>query len=355
MPDHENPIDMKTGLNNRDYNKDFARYLCDEMDKAEKAVFEEQLAGSEEDFKMTEKMKEKWKAMEKYQDPALPDARKAWDKLHTRLRDENLIPAESRKPANRFVPVVLRYAAVAVILAGIAAAFYFGFSHKNRAEMVQINTTNEQNTLIKTLADGSVVYLAQNSVFSFPQNFETNGRNVELSGEAFFDITPDPGKPFTIETGQAIIEVLGTAFNVKTGNGGNFELIVDRGKVKVTLKDHPSVSELVTAGEMVKTVDSHVVKSKSLSAGSHAWYTRRMQFKDETLQNILSVINRNFNTTFVTANQEIGNRKLTVTFSGETPEAMTDLICQAFKLKSQAKDGAIILSDNTNSPEGNRQ
>jgi len=325
------------------------------MDQAEKAAFEVRLSGSEEDDIMTGKIKEKWKAMEKYREPAPPDARKAWDKLHARLRDEDLIPAGSRQQAGRFMPALLRVAAVIIFLAGIASAFYFGFSRKSNVEMVQINTSLEQSTLIKTLADGSVVYLARNSVFSFPQSFENDSRDVELKGEAFFDITPDPGKPFKIETDEAIIEVLGTAFNVKTGNGSNFELIVDRGKVKVTLKDHPSVSELVTAGEMVKAVNSHVVKSKSSAAGSHAWYIQRMQFKDEPLHNILNVLNRNFNTTFVTANQEIGNQKLTVTFSGETPEMMTNLICQALKLKSQAKNGTIILSDNASGPGDDKQ
>lgn len=346
---------MNTGENNREFDIDLARYLCNEMDEAEKAAFEGQLSGSEEDVKMTGIMKEKWTAMEKYREPAPPDARKAWDKLHERLRDEDLLPAESRKQAGRFAPALLRVAAAIVILAGVASALYFGFGRKSNVEMVQINTAREQNTLIKTLADGSVVYLAQNSEFSFPKNFENNSRNVELKGEAFFDITPDPGKPFKIETGDAIIEVLGTAFNVKTGNGSTFELIVDRGKVKVTLRDNPSVSEMVTAGEMVKAVNNHVVKSKSSAAGSQAWYTKRMQFKDEPLQNILNVLNRNFHTTFVTANQEIGNRKLTVTFSGETPEIMSDLICQALKLKSQAKNGTIILSDNTIGPQDSKR
>jgi len=285
--------------------------------------------------------------METYHEPTQPDTRKAWNKLHTRLSEEQLIPAENHLTESRFFPAFLRVAAVMLVLAGVAAALYFGLNRKPAVEMVQINTVNEQNTLIKTLADGSVIYLAQNSLFSFPKEFEPSGRNVELKGEAFFDITPYPGKPFTIETDEATIQVLGTAFNVKTKNGGAFELIVDRGKVKVTMKNHPSESEFVVAGEMITAVNNHVVKSKNASGNSHAWYTRKMQFKDEALQNILSVLNRNFNTTFVTANQEIGNRKLTVTFGNETPETMLALICQAFNLKSQAKNGTIVLSDNT--------
>ena len=105
-------------------------------------------------------------------------------------------------------------------------------NRKPALEMVQLNTGNEANTLIKTLADGSVIYIAQNSLFSFPEEFESGSRNVELKGEAFFDITPNPDKPFIIETDEALIEVLGTAFNVKTQNGKGFRAFCRPGKSK---------------------------------------------------------------------------------------------------------------------------
>jgi ferric-dicitrate binding protein FerR (iron transport regulator) len=212
--------------------------------------------------------------------------------------------------------------------------------------MVQLNTSNESNTLIKTLEDGSVIYIARNSLFSFPREFSQDKRNVELKGEAFFDIASNPAKPFIIETEAEIIEVLGTAFNVRTENGKNFELTVDRGRVKVTMKNQPSVSELVTAGQKVTTLNNRLVKSKFSSMDVAAWYTHRMHFKDEPLLNILSVLNRNFNTTFVASNPQIGNRRLTVTFEDESAETMTELICLSLNLKSQVKNDSIVLSDN---------
>jgi hypothetical protein len=63
------------------------------------------------------------------------------------------------------------------------------------------------------------------------------------------------------------------------------------------------------------------------------------------LQNIISVLNRNFNTTFAVANREIGNRRIAVTFDNESAETMTELICLALNLKSQVKNDSIVLSD----------
>jgi ferric-dicitrate binding protein FerR (iron transport regulator) len=71
-----------------------------------------------------------------------------------------------------------------------------------------------------------------------------------------------------------------------------------------------------------------------------------MHFKDESLQNIISVLNRNFNTTFVVAEKETGNRKLTVTFNKESAATMTELICVALNLKSQNINGSVVLSEN---------
>ncbi|MCX6282457.1 MAG: FecR domain-containing protein [Bacteroidetes bacterium] len=271
-------------------------------------------------------------------------SREAWDKLYARLQDENLVP-EGGKTKNNLVYYGLRIAAVALILLAIGTAIYRNINHKPASEMLTINTGNESNTLIKTLADGSIIFLAQNSLFSYPQEFKSASRNVELKGEAFFDIIPDPGKPFIIETDEALVQVLGTAFNVKTNNGNGFKLFVDRGNVKVTLKKDPSHSQMVIAGEEITAMNNSLVKSKHNTIEASSWYKQRMHFKDEKLQNIINVLNRNFNTTFVLADNEIGKFKLTVTFQNETVETMTELICAALNLKSQTINGSVVLSE----------
>jgi transmembrane sensor len=337
---------MKTGEINHQHAETLAKYLSGEMSEVELHTFEEEVAASDEIKIMIEEMKKQWSAMKGYKEPKAPDTIQAWDKLHTRLKDEKLIPVRDLATKNRLVPVLLRSAAVLLIMLGAGAVIYLAMNRKPSIEMVQLNTGNETNTLIKTLNDGSVIYIAQNSLFSFPKEFENESRNVTLKGEAFFDIASNPEKPFIIETDEALIEVLGTAFNVKTQDGNGFELCVDRGKVKVTLKKDPSHTEFVAAGERITTIKNNLVKTKRTVNHAFAWYKQRMHFKDESLLNIISVLNRNFNTTFVVAEKEIGNRKLTVTFNKETVETMTELICVTLNLKSQNINGSIVLSEN---------
>jgi transmembrane sensor len=283
--------------------------------------------------------------MEEYKHPKTPDTRKAWDKLYARLTEENLVP-EQRVNSKNGMYYVLRIAAVVFVLAGISAIIYLNVNRKTAPEMVQVSTGNDGSALIKTLADGSVIYIAQNSSFTFPAEFDQGSRNVELTGEAFFDIAPNPVQPFIIRTEEAEIEVIGTAFNVKTKDGSGFTLSVDRGKVKVTLNDYPSHSEIVQAGEEITAVSNSLVKSMHNTAETTTWYKQRMQFKDETLQNIINVLNRNFSTNFVTGDEEVGQRRLTVTFHDETPETMAELLCVTLNLKSQTINGSVVLSDN---------
>ena len=335
------------------YHESLARYLSGEMSADESRDFEREPMFSADNKIKIEKMKNLWNSLDGFQEPKTPDTGKAWDTLYNRLNEEKLIPPQVLKTRGKLAQGLLRIAAVCVILLGISAVVYFTMVHKSAAEMVQINTENDANTLIKTLNDGSVIYIAQNSLFTFPKEFENNSRNVSLSGEAFFDIKPNPDKPFIIETDETFIEVLGTAFNVKTQNGTHFELIVNRGKVKVTLKSDPSRSEFVVAGEKITTEKNLLVKSINSDNQLVPWFKQRMHFKDESLQNIISVLNRNFNTTFVIREKAVGNRKMTVTFNNETVETMTNLICQALNLKSQTINGSVVLFENKESSKQN--
>lgn len=345
---------MKTNTDNPHYTETLARYLSGEMSGDEKQDFENEISVSEDEEKSILELKKQWSSLETYKEQKVPDTRKAWEKLNAWLEGEKLIPLQSANSAkSSLTPNYIRVAAVVIILVGISAVIYLTTNRKSAIEMVQINTGNESNTLIKTLTDGSVIYIAQNSLFSFPEEFETESRNVELKGEAFFDITPNPDKPFIIETDEALIQVLGTAFNVKTKNGNDFELFVDRGKVKVTLKSNPSHSQFVVAGEQINSIENSLIKSQHIANQSAAWYRQRMHFKDEPLRNIINVLNRNFNTTFALEVKEVGNRRLTVTFHNETAETMTELLCVTLNLKSQIINGSVVLSENKESARQN--
>lgn len=102
----------------------------------------------------------------------------------------------------------------------------------------EVSTKSGSRTQIQ-LPDGSTVWLNGNSKLLYDnKTFGDKNRQVTLSGEAYFDITKNPAKPFIIHTNKMEIRVIGTAFNVKAYPGDKHsETSLIRGSIEVTLKD----------------------------------------------------------------------------------------------------------------------
>lgn len=85
-----------------------------------------------------------------------------------------------------------------------------------------------------SLEDGSTVVLQPGSQLNYPLHFTSKVRRVYLLGEAFFDISKNPSKPFIVHTGELVTQVLGTSFNVKSyTESESIEVQVVTGRVSV--------------------------------------------------------------------------------------------------------------------------
>ncbi len=143
-------------------------------------------------------------------------------------------------------------------------------------------------------------------------------REVSLQGNALFDVAGNRERPFLIETEEVRIEVLGTMFHVKSDVGSTFELSVQRGKVKVALKNK-NQEMYVNAGEAV-TLKTHQLRFTDYRDDTRiAHYWKSMRFKDESLMNILRVINMHSSGLQLKTSPSLGERRLTVRLSAESP------------------------------------
>lgn len=340
---------MKLNEHNQEHLELIARYLANEMDENERANFEIDIALDPENTRLIDEMKREWTMIKRRKNSQEVNVEDAWNKLNSRLEAENLRPASSTVQRGVGSRSLLVYAAVLVGFAVIGATFlWFGNSEKI-PQMVNVINEQKQGTIVKTLADGSIVYVGKQSNFGYPIKFSQNERKVELEGLAYFDIARNPAKPFIIETKDAYVQVLGTAFNVRSFRAKEFELIVERGKVRVTLKSDPSVSQVVVAGERLVINRSSLQKSQWTDDGSLAWRLGKMQFKDETLQNIIKVINRNYKSNITIADAQTASRRLTVTFDESSLSTITELICITLNLQcTKSGESLVLASSNEN-------
>lgn len=144
------------------------------------------------------------------------------------------------------------------------------------------------------LSDGTRVWLNAMSEFKYPVRFTGNTRQVELTGEAYFEVSHS-GKPFIVLANQARIRVLGTCFNVNAyENTGKVVTTLVKGSVMVAAKDGQKKSYILTPDQQavfgvsdstwqVKTVDINLYT---------AWKNGEFIFFDNPLEEIMSTLGR---------------------------------------------------------------
>jgi hypothetical protein len=143
---------------------------------------------------------------------------------------------------NKKPKIIWRWAIAASIVFLLGFNFYsvsnnkgilfFGNQNKT-AQVLKVTHLNEQVKVY--LPDGSLVVLNGDSSIEYPKNFNDTIRLVKLKGEAFFDVTKNPKKPFVIESGKITTKVLGTSFNIRETKTTT-EVVVNTGLVNVTSK-----------------------------------------------------------------------------------------------------------------------
>lgn len=272
----------------------------------------------------------------------------AWERLYARFEADNLLADAAGGSMAVRRKLHLRWGAVAAaVIAGIVclAAWWVMPEQGEDIRNFVTQENRELTTLVKTLEDGSVVYLAQESTLQYPEHFATDKREVNLQGEAFFDVARKPEQAFTIETEKVRVEVLGTAFDVRSNEDIPFSLSVKRGRVKVSLKQD-GTQVFVKAGETVTLQSGELLLSKTEHPELFDRYIKNIRFKDECLENVLRAINKESSDWQIeTASPALGKRRLTVEFANNSPESVAELICWTFNLKCARQGNKLILSE----------
>ena len=270
------------------------------------------------------------------------DIDRAWDRLHTRLIDEQLLNPNAKMVVIPFI-TKMKWAAAVVVLCVLSGTIgLYLSSEKESRPLISIHNSDKINTLVKTLDDGSVVYLTSGATLSCPEQFAADKRQVSVQGNALFDVHSNRDCPFLIETEAAVVEVLGTTFDIKTAGRESFELSVQHGVVKVTLKT-TGAQTIVETGETVRLENHHqLLKEQSTDRKLFAQYAEKICFKDESLENIVNVINKMSDKTIRITDDSLKNREITIPFSNNTVEEMVGLLCEVLDLK-YTDDGKEIV------------
>lgn len=157
------------------------------------------------------------------------------------LADEEL-PRRSRRI------VWIKRLSIAAILIALVAGTYIFFPRGGEPGMPQQNEVMAKKGVRSKLVlpDGSQVWLNSETRLVYPVTFSDSTREVELEGEAYFDVTKDSKRPFVVHTSGIDIRVLGTTFNVKSYTAEpTIEAVLVHGSIEVIKKNQPGAPRLI--------------------------------------------------------------------------------------------------------------
>ena len=185
---------------------------------------------------------------------------------------------------------------------------------------------NESAKILKvTLPDGSVVSLFPNTQMSYNQS-DREFRQVQLSGEAFFEVQRDERRPFLIYSGAMTTRVLGTSFNVRAYPGSeNFEVSVVSGSVSV-MNDTEKELMLKPKQQAVlktKTDDLQVVQLPANQ--QNYWENATLVFDDTPLAEVVVQLEKKYNINFEIS-ENLKTCRLSGTFQHERLSTVLEII-----------------------------
>ncbi len=197
-----------------------------------------------------------------------------------------------------------------------------------------------------TLPDNSTITLNKNSTLAYSKDFGASDRKVKLTGEAFFEVTPNKKKPFIIDTEETRVQVLGTSFNINAIESDKTEVTVATGLV--------SMSSLETkASVKLKAGDKGVLmhNNNNLSSSTNddvnflAWKTKTISFENTSLVDVVSTLNHVYNMQLKLGEGVGDSCKVSVTFDNQSIEAVLNVLESTLELVIDRKDDQVVITN----------
>jgi transmembrane sensor len=252
--------------------------------------------------------------------------------IENKTRSWGRVEAGIRWHQMRWIRISLKYAAI-VTLAFLAGNFL-------RTQTPADNTLHFSEVYVPfgqmsqlVLSDGTKVWLNSGTTLRYPDKFGDKSRSVTITGEAFFKVAKMPDKPFTINSTDLSVQVLGTSFNFSAYQEDSYSSVtLVEGKVAIEDGKGAAIAQLRPGQMATKEKSSDKLNIKEVKTASYsAWTEGKIFFDDERLDQIAFKLERWFNVEISFADVNLKSRRFTGTILKNKP---VDQIMQALELLS---------------------
>ena len=219
------------------------------------------------------------------------------------------------------------------------------------------NDTAREMTVL--LSDNSVATLSQGSTIRYPEKFSAKDRKVYLTGEAFFDVAKNPGKPFLVYTNETVTKVLGTSFRIKARDQENTVMVlVKTGQVSVypktdyekleTRPDKAVTGIVLNPNQQAifdkkqHTLEKGNVKDRQLL--SELAIQKELIFDDKPVNQVFNTLQTIYGISILYDAETMHNCVISAQFSDENLKQRLNAICQAIDANYEMLDGRIVIT-----------
>lgn len=241
-----------------------------------------------------------------------------------------------------------KYLSIAASIALLVVTSIFLIDKEPERALVYYETTAVPDAKTKiTLPDSSVVWLNANACLRYPREFSQQIRQVEIKGEAFFEVRKDEKRPFIVQTDGVGIKVLGTTFNVDA-EPDKTQITLLTGKIGLYKSTNQSqtADRILQPGEQAVYFksDNDLKVSTIRPENTISWVTGIFEFKDNSLEDIMQELQRAFHVKIHIENENLKGQTFNANFTEkETLEEILSVLQISARYKIEKKKGEIFL------------
>jgi len=259
---------------------------------------------------------------------------------------------EKSKKGRRNFPI----AAVLVIFVGLVFSVLFIISQSSLDDSNKISKTTITPELITkttpkgrkfrmTLEDGSFVHMNSVSKITYPNSFDDNNRDIEITGEAYFDIARDETRPFSIKVKDYSVEVLGTSFNIQAyEDEEDFSVTVESGTVRVILDEEGNNSAFLEKNQkLLYNPITNITEIIDVDPDIDlSWRRGILHFENTPIAQVEKIIERWYGVDLV-FDHEIYSKSFSGTHQNKNLKSVIEALKYATRTQYEVKGNSIIF------------
>lgn len=288
------------------------------------------------------------------------DTESDWKKIKSNMQNAEVINEsvsrilfERPSRISRSYYHVLRMVAILLfmVLSSLALTYILITPENGVQDVVfrEISTDRSQRASVQ-LSDGTKVSLSVDSKIKMPDVFARDVREVQLTGEAYFDVAYSPDRPFIIKSGNAVIKVLGTDFGVRAyPEEDQIEVVVKSGSVAVSSNSGEENSSVVLKPGQLARVSSNTneIGTELVNPDAYlGWISGKLSFNQNTLEEVIGQLERWYDLEVILEDKSILDRRLTAVIDSRSLVNVMNVIALSVDFSYEIIDNKIFIRNN---------